>query len=330
MEFTTFYAGKDDDGRRLDRVARYFLPEENLSKLYQSIRSGFIKVNKKKSKPEYRISEGDEIAVAAVLLSKTKAETESDNGQKKLFFPAFEKNNILFQNDYVLIINKPYDICVQGKNSLAEQAAALWKQESHNGQSLSFTPGPLHRLDRKTTGVLVFSRNLQGAQWFSNAFACHTVKKTYLALLEGRLPEKSFWQDFIKKEENRSTQAFHTVSASAVQTEKSLNAVTEAEPVSYGTYYGKDITLALIGIQTGRTHQIRSQCALHGFPLLGDTAYGGIKITESQDFFLHAYQLEIPQNNPLGIPSKITAFISTNFNKMLDKTLINTKGIVYN
>ena len=75
-------------------------------------------------------------------------------------------------------------------------------------------------------------------------------------------------------------------------------------------------------IKTGRTHQIRAQAAFHGFPLLGDTAYGGQKIDAKrfgQEFFLHAHELHFPKDNPLGLAESITAPISQAFEKILQE-----------
>jgi 23S rRNA pseudouridine955/2504/2580 synthase len=63
--------------------------------------------------------------------------------------------------------------------------------------SLSFKTGPLHRLDRKTTGLLAFSQNLQGAQWFSQKIKSHEIQKVYLALLEGNLCQNQIWEENI-------------------------------------------------------------------------------------------------------------------------------------
>ena len=67
MEFIRFKTGKDDEGRRLDRIAKKLLSEENLSQLYKALRNGLIKVNEKKQKGEYRIQKGDEIKIASFL-----------------------------------------------------------------------------------------------------------------------------------------------------------------------------------------------------------------------------------------------------------------------
>ena len=325
MDFKTFYCGKDDEGRRLDRIVRKFLSEESLSILYKSIRNGFIKVNKKTVSPSYRVRENDALFIASSLAPAVSFDESAGRFPPKERYPAFSKENTIFKNEAIIVINKPYDVSVQGKNSLSDQIVSIWKGEEKTkdgSSSLSFIPGPLHRLDRKTTGVLIFSQNLKGAQWFSSAFKHNAIKKIYLALLQGRLDEPVFWHDsIVKKTDNDKN--FHTVNIVSDKTEAGKAAVTKAEPLYYGIYENLDVTLAKITIETGRTHQIRSQAAFHGFPLLGDTAYGGKKITADRDFYLHSYALLIPENNPLSVPKKLIAFIPTKFEKMLSKTLIS-------
>jgi 23S rRNA pseudouridine955/2504/2580 synthase len=84
---------------------------------------------------------------------------------------------------------------------------------------------------------------------------------------------------------------------------------------------GKEVTLVEYEIFTGRKHQIRAQSVIHGHPLLGDTKYGGMRIDEAQEFFLHAWKMGFPIDRPAGIPGLITAPLPAQFKKMLEKCL---------
>ncbi|MBQ8211585.1 MAG: hypothetical protein IJZ27_03530, partial [Treponema sp.] len=87
-------------------------------------------------------------------------------------------------------------------------------------------------------------------------------------------------------------------------------------PIKYGSFKNIELTLVKIEINTGRTHQIRAQAALHNHPLLGDTAYNGIKIDQNQDFFLHAQTLILPKNNLYNLNNnKIEQIIEANLPK---------------
>ncbi len=320
MEFRKFEAGPEDDGRRADRVIRRLLPDERLSSVYGALRKGFIRINDKRIKPETHVASGDVLSVADFLLAQKDVAPAESSGKNVLPY------EIIFKNEHFLVINKPYDISVQqagaGRLSLAETVAAYYRSAGKSGAaSLSFTPGPLHRLDRKTTGILFFSWSLEGAQWFSRQMAAHGLEKKYLALVQGILSSAEEWEDFIEKEDD-SRPSFHTV---RIVQSGGKCAHTEAEPVSSGTYNGRPVTLVKFTISTGRMHQIRAQAAFRGFPLLGDTAYGGAAIHEKQDFFLHAYEVRIP-GNTLGLPRALEAPLPVFFNNMLNKTLINPEN----
>lgn len=322
MDFENFIAGKDDDGRRLFRVLKSLLKDG--AQIHQLLRKSLIKVNGKKADASDKVCEGDTIRIPTILLCDSACADKKQNLEKNVNENLILENTILKTKDF-LIVNKPYDVSVQGgKENLCDIVASLFESENKN-TSLSFRPGPLHRLDRKTTGVLVFSQSLDGAKWFSEQLSAHNIKKTYIALIEGKLENRARWEDFISSEndDKTNTAVFHRVSATEKTEHKSAKkAITNAIPLSYGKYHGKDVTLAEFKIETGRKHQIRAQSALHGHSLLGDTAYGGQKISEAQDFFLHAYRLEFPENNPFSLPKNIDAFILTNFQKMLNKLLI--------
>lgn len=333
MNFTHFTAGKDDSDRRLDRVLRNFLSGEQLSSIYKSLRKGLVKVNGKKCEGNFRVSEGDDIQIADFLLDGKIIGSQPDNDTKDLL--SLEAITV-FKNDSILILNKPYDIPVQpSSSSKGKSLSEIVQKEfesTHAKTSLSFKTGPLHRLDRKTTGLIAFSQNLEGAKWFSEAIKTHAVKKIYLAVLEGKLTETQVWEEYIEKlgvrseelgvnKEQGARSNFHTVEVNSSDGGKFAH--TEVSPLSHGVFLGKPVTLARVLIKTGRTHQIRSQSAFHGFPLLGDTAYGGTKIDSKrfgQDFFLHAYELHIPRDNPLGLPEKITANPQKDFSDFIENS----------
>ena len=345
MNFTHVTAGIDDDGRRLDKIIRRYLTEESLSHLYGALRKGLIKVDGKKRTPDFHVAQGSDIAIATVLLNSTQmSATRRQNADvvagnatdrepaERSRIQTISDDWILFRNEHLLILNKPYDIPVQKSHadtvSLADMVAADYARRQGKNESLSFRPGPLHRLDRKTTGIVVFSQSLRGAAWFSEAIQKHAIQKTYLALLQGTLAERQTWKDNIASEKpterknsaknDTSADRFYRVSIAS----EGKEAHSVATPLAYGSYKGMPVTLTQVEIGTGRKHQIRAQAAFHGFPLLGDTAYGGTRIYEAQAFFLHAHKLVFCENS-LGIPHEIVSDILTDFAKMSEKCLIN-------
>ena len=318
MLFTEITAGPDDNDRRLDRILRKFMNADALSGIYSSIRKGLVKVNGKKAEAGMHVHEGDIIKIADFLIHGTNqnAGTDADSTGEQ---PVLQKlPEILSETEDILIINKPYDSTVQGfKNSLNIAVEAYYKNKQKNS-SISFVPGPLHRLDRKTSGALAFSMSLKGARWFSEAIKEHVIKKEYLGIVQGKLTSKEKWTDRIKNEFDEA-KAFQTVSIEE-NAEDAKTAVTSVFPLGYGKYKNIEYTLVRFAIETGRKHQIRSQSSYHGFPLLGDTAYGGTKIPEAE-YFLHAYRLYVPKDNPISLPEVITAPIPKLFENFLKSTM---------
>ena len=175
MKFLSFTAAADDSGRRIDRVIRKWLAQNSLSTLYAYIRKGLIKVNNKKVSAQYRVQEGDIITVPDFSVSIIQHSNCASKTTRQIILTD------LFCNEYIRIINKPYGISVQGGQdiNIADIVAEDYQSRHSENTSLSFKPGPLHRLDRQTTGILVFSQNLIGAQWFSRALTEHRIHKEY-------------------------------------------------------------------------------------------------------------------------------------------------------
>lgn len=306
MDFKDFPFGQDDNDRRLDKILRHFLPDRSLSEVYGFIRKGLVRINGKKTKENYRISEGDVLNIAEFLCSSD----SNDQQNQKNLDPVFDINKIIvFKNEHLLILNKPYDMKVHGNADSIDNAVKAWYGKNISNNSISFRPGPLHRLDRKTTGLLVFSLSSQGARWFTENIENHIIRKTYLGVMEGSFTEKSRWEDKICKIEDQK--GFVTVKKDDI---KGKTAITYANPLKYSDHKGKKITLTEYDIETGRTHQIRCQSSIHGFPLLGDTAYGAKRQQGlSRDFYLHAWKLHFPKDNPLNLPETVTCNPDSDF-----------------
>lgn len=320
MEFKEFTLQKDDSNRRIDRILKKLLPEVPLSTIYKSLRSGLIKVNNKKISQEYRPVENDILRIPLFLITdeqKTIKNTALNQTSSDL------KNITIFQNEHILILNKPYGISVHGgnKNETTLQDLVL---ENFTAHSLSFRPGPLHRIDKNTTGIIIFSQSLLGAQVFSDFLQKHQIKKEYLAILEGTLNHKVELKDsLINNNENSSFKTMKITNSN-----EGKEAISLVTPIDWGTIKiaNKEIpfTFASIEIKTGRKHQIRLQCSHKGFPLLGDTAYGGTELSGKygQQLFLHDWKMTFTKNiSKINLPSCIQAPLPENFLRLLEKYL---------
>lgn len=299
MDFLEFKTGPDDNGRRLDKVLRIFNEALSLAQIYKALRKGLIKVNNKKAQPDYRIQDKDVIYIAK-FLCQTEEKPEISTVSVKN--PVKNELEIVFNNEHFIIVNKPAGINIHPatKNEISLiDLVNDYYSKNYKNESLAFKPGPLHRLDKMTSGLICFSASYDGAKYFSNIMQEHGIKKTYKAIVQGKMTEKQEWIDLLKKEDN--TKGFHTVKVC----EEGKQSITRAIPVKTMTVNGQELTEVEFEIQTGRQHQIRAQASYHGFPLWGDTAYGGKKdANNGGKYFLCAYKLEFPQNE-LGLPQKI-------------------------
>jgi 23S rRNA pseudouridine955/2504/2580 synthase len=294
--YNLIHSGPDDIGRRADRVLRIYLESLPLGKIYSSLRKGEIRVNGRKIKQNYRIHRGDTIWVRKHL-SGVPRDNSGISGPDSDSTGGIS-HWIIHQNRHILCINKPPGIPVHGRGSLLEK---IPRQEAEQ-KSLSFRTGPLHRLDRNTSGIVCFSRSLQGARRFSELLSRGGVTKEYFAVLEGIFPEEAVWKDRLRRDKVRKI------------TEPSPDgkeSVTRIFPLLHRE--GK--TLVRIILETGRTHQIRAQAASRGTPLWRDAKYGSGK--GGGRYILHAGRLEIPEGDEiLGFGELTAPFPASSANRL--------------
>ena len=338
MEFTVFTTGKDDEGKRLDRVLRAVLGSRAAPgiNIFQALRKRLVRLNGSKAEASARVHEGDKIEIAGFLLQPSPAPSPSlsESGTAHASRPSpvdalppappgsartsKTRLEVLFQNDDIMFINKPAGISVQpssgGKESISQIVRAEWEAAGPHG-SLSFIPAPLHRLDRHTSGVLAISRSARGAAWFSRAIQERAIRKIYLGICMGRLEDDALWEDRLAADSGSGGSGFHTVRRAAATGDDGKSsgslARTRVHPLCQGRRGQDELTLVQYELLTGRKHQIRAQSALHGHPLYGDTAYGGQGC--GGRFFLHAFRLDFPPDNPLSLPEKIEAPLPEDF-----------------
>jgi 23S rRNA pseudouridine955/2504/2580 synthase len=195
--------------------------------------------------------------------------------------------DIIWEGAGLLALNKPTGVQVHGEgrtlgqDSLDEQVRAYLAGKLP--ASLSFRPGPLHRLDKPTSGILVFSTSLEGARVFSDLLRAHRLKKRYLALVDGSVEEPALWEETLVRDTGRQKTLVAQDEDAGAKAAK-----TRVFPLAAAGNY----SLILLEIETGRTHQIRTQAAYHRHPLSGDGKYGGSRMTGG--LLLHALSLEFP------------------------------------
>lgn len=297
-ERTRIPFGEHDTGRRLDRVLRQILRDVPLGRLHALLRKGQIRVSGARRRPGYRITKGDVLELPRDLARRelrgpaaaharsaqpaghhghtdTDAEPEAGGappprGTAGAELPPKLAGRVVFENDHLIAIDKPAGMSVHGNAGLL----ALLRPYLTAGtpKSISFNPGPLHRLDRNTSGLILFPKSLAGSQHVSALLRERDLAKGYLALLSGCLDGTVWWEDELIRDRSRNLTRVAGPHDTAGEASQPLgHAVTGVAPLIHSA----SATLAVVHIGTGRTHQIRAQAAAHGHPLLGDRKYGG-------------------------------------------------------
>jgi 23S rRNA pseudouridine955/2504/2580 synthase len=205
------------------------------------------------------------------------------------------------------VFNKPPGLATHGENSL-DTLVKAWLGDKLP-PSLSFKPGPLHRLDKPTSGSVAFSETIEGARLFSRLLREHKAAKTYFAIVEGRVTGEAVWQDELVRDSNAGKTFAAGRTGTGIAGAKftaGKHALTAVKALaSNGSH-----TLIEARIVTGRTHQIRAQAPAHGRPLAGDRKYGGHSFPGG--FFLHAWKLDLA-GHIAGFPQPLIAPLPSSF-----------------
>lgn len=292
-------AGRDDAGRRLDRIVRRAFPSLSLSLLHRLMRTGAIRLNGTRCTAASRVAEGDVISVhlpaddaaanrnATAVTASAHGSAVVPDGSEDTKSDPLIAGRILLENEHILAVHKRRGTLVHGEGSLAESVTRYLSGSLP--PSLSFRPGPLHRLDRNSSGVILFGKSIEGARRFSQLLRERSVIKRYVAVLSGALRSDASWDQAIERDHRamRSTAG-----------ERGDDALTRVRSLAHGKdHRGAPLTLALCEIHSGRTHQIRAHAAEAGTPLAGDAKYGGGSILGG--YVLHALSIELLEPDPI-------------------------------
>lgn len=206
---------------------------------------------------------------------------------------------ILYQDDDVIVINKPVGILTHSKGALhSEFTVADFFRNYTTFHTDTDRPGIVHRLDRDTSGVMIGARTPEAGEWLQKQFANRKVKKTYLAIVTGRLKEASARIDLPIGRHPKSPSTFRVdPNGKSATTDYTTLATNNNE------------SLIQLSPLTGRTHQLRVHMQYLAAPILGDRVYG----TPADRLYLHAYKLAIQLPNDQQ--KTFTAPVPTEFTK---------------
>lgn len=196
--------------------------------------------------------------------------------------------NIVFENDDLIVINKPAGMVVHpsaGHSTGTLVNAVLGYDPDLEGIGGEERPGVVHRLDKETSGLILMAKNERAHRWLQDQFRLRKVNKTYLALVDGKPPTPSG-----RVETHIGRDPKQRKKMAIVSERKGREAVSEYLTVEEFHKH----TLLEFRPHTGRTHQIRLHCLFLNCPIAGDEIYGRKKSTIGIGrHFLHAYRLQI-------------------------------------
>ena len=237
----------DNHGRRLDNFLLSIYKDVPKSKIYSIIRKGEVRINSGRVKPHTKINKDDIIRIPPYLTNNSSIEKKSVFSESLI---NLIKNNIIFENDNYIILNKPHGLPVHGGTNSPNGVISILRYIM--GSSLDLC----HRIDKETSGCLVLSKNKKSNRHFNEQLALKKVNKTYLAILKGHLKKKTKVDLFIQtsSEENTQKSIISDNGKEAVSTFKPLRKLNQSSLVS-------------VNIATGRTHQIRVQANHIGHPV---------------------------------------------------------------
>lgn len=272
----------DDDGRRLDRVLRKAFPNVPPGAIAGAVRRGDVRINGKRAKNDTRVSAGDVMGFPD--WSNTGHGRKDPSTVKDP--PRLVSDNIVSgqwsipvvnRGDDWIALNKPAGLSTHGTGALDEMVRAIAAEKGWWSESLSFKPGPVHRLDRNTSGVQLFSLTAEGARTLTEQLRTRSVSKIYIALVTGYLTQRTDCNVRIAYDREKRTAVPEPAEAPgrdrALRRLRFTSAMTRFFPLAY-TANGKAGLVAAVP-ETGRTHQIRCHAASLGIPLIGDEKYGG-------------------------------------------------------
>ena len=316
----------NDAGRRLDRFLRKYLSKASLGEIYKFIRKD-VKVDGRRKPESYILSEGDVLSLyisddELVRLSggrfvlddatgaggtdeTSRTATVSVSGTK-----AVRNFDLVYEDDNILIANKPYGLLTHGdRNEKKEHLANCVKDYliasgAYNPRTEKvFTPAPVNRLDRNTTGIVLFGKTAESMRELTRMIRENEIRKYYLTMACGDITEESHLSGSLVKDEDSNRVKVNAAEVNSDYSGKAKDIETIVRPRDViRTEDGFSVTLCEVELVTGRSHQIRAHLTSEGHPLIGDSKYALKKFADINNYcrikfglrtqLLHACRIE--------------------------------------
>ncbi len=269
----------EHEGQRIDNFLKTQLKGVPKSLIYRILRKGEVRVNKKRIKPEYKLCTGDEVRVPPVRVAEKNELPSANLGSIQRL-----ESQILFEDDAMIVLNKPSGMAVHGGSGLSFGVIEGLRALRPEARFLEL----VHRLDRDTSGVLLVAKKRSALRSLHEQLRVKTMRKQYLALVRGQ------WQPHVKvvnaplrKNDLQSGERVVRVSSDGKPSETRFRIARQFA----------EATLVECSPITGRTHQIRVHTQHAGHPIACDDKYGEAAFDDKmrsqglKRLFLHAWKL---------------------------------------
>lgn len=290
---------RDEHGLRLDRWFRLRFPELTHSHLQKLLRTGQIRLDSKRVKSNARVESGQRVRVPRSIQQedKPKPSVKPPPGLSKADRNFIERM-ILFEDDWVLVLNKPFGLAVQGGTGTRRHIDGLLAgmTDRFGGKR----PRLVHRLDRDTTGVLLVAKTRDAASKLGQVFSSRSASKTYWALVKG-VPRPAQGKVEAALVKASGPDGDRVRKSEAGDQGRAMHAATHYSVVE--AVANKAAWMSLKPV-TGRQHQLRAHMDILGHPIVGDNKYPSDPIFAEGEIepmlHLHARRLVIPHPSGNG------------------------------
>lgn len=294
----------DSPGERLDRALAEMLPELSRAQWQRLIKEGQVTMAGRPVKASYKVSGGEVLVAVLPEVVETELVAEA--------IPL----DVRYEDENLLVINKPAGMVVHpaaGHERGTLVNAILAHCPDLPGIGGEKRPGIVHRLDKETSGLIIVAKNDATLRGLQGQFRRRTVKKVYLALVEGHINPA---QALIDAPIGRDTQQRKRMAVIRPGT----SAQSRPAQTSYQVkHYYDNFSLVECSPLTGRTHQIRVHLAFAGYPIVGDTVYGRRKPTiPLKRHFLHAAELTFKRPAD-GVEMRLAAELPEELERVLGR-----------
>jgi len=288
-----YKVSKEENNIRLDKYVKKILKEAPLSMIYKLFRKKDIKVNGKPANDKTFLCEGD---IVRIYLPEEKYVDVVS--QKKINVKEYHFK-VVYEDENILVVSKQAGVVVldaesENETTLTDEVRSylIEKKEYDPNVQVGFAPSPAHRIDRNTSGLVIFGKNMESLQELNYMFKNRVgISKSYLALVVGKITTEGKINKPLYKDEKENKVK--------VDNSNGKTALTVYKPL----IFNEDFSLVEAEILTGRTHQIRVHFSSINHPLVGDKKYGnfGVNFEFSKQLkwknqFLHAYKISFENN----------------------------------